>query len=76
MAAHECKWFWHMSDSAPDICLTQKLILFDSEFFETSYKHDFDPECDLSAFLTLTSESGLSDSDVNAWIKAVILIPN
>lgn len=43
-----------------------KLILFDSEFFETSYKHDFDPECDLSAFLTLTSESGLSDFDVNA----------
>ena len=40
------------------------------------YKHDFDPECDLSAFLTLTSESGLSDFDVNAWIKAVILIPN
>jgi hypothetical protein len=74
MAAHDWiltyVWLcpWHMSDT--------KLILFDSEFFETSYKHDFDPECDLSAFLTLTSESGLSDFDVNAWIKAVILIPN
>ena len=42
---------------------TTKLTLFDRE---TSKQHDFDPECDLSAFLTLTSESGLSDFDVNA----------